>query len=175
MPRGSGGRGCNIRFAGFIAVICIPRLAGSDRGIINQLQEMLSVAGNDGQLFTVLTQSIELVGESSLEFLAGDVGELGFCDERFGFGTDELLLEDNDAGRVWFLVFQLGDLIGDFLFAVTTGLDRGFDVPDALDGNAVLVVAVDELIFELADFVDQNPEFVGDIRDVVIARFTPNG
>lgn len=136
---------------------------------------MLPVAGNDGQLFTVLTQSIELVGESSLEFLTGDVGELGFCDERFGFGTDKLLLEDNDAGRVWFLVFQLGDLVGDFLFAVTTGLDRGFDVPDALDGDAVLVVAVDELIFELADFVDQNPEFVGHIRDVVIARFTPNG
>ena len=136
---------------------------------------MLPIAGNDGQLLTVLTQSIKLVGESSLEFLTGDVGELSFGDERFGFGTDELLLEDNDAGRVWFLVFQLGDLVGDFLFAVTTGLDRGFDVPDALDGDAVLVVAVDELIFELADFIDQNPEFVGDIRDVVIARFTPNG
>lgn len=136
---------------------------------------MLSVARNDGQLLAVLTQSIELVGESSLEFLTGDVGELGFRDERLGFGTDELLLEDNDAGRVWFLVFQLGDLVGDLLFAVTTGLDRGFDVPNALDGDAVLVIAVDKLVFELADFIDQNTEFVGDIRDVVIASFTPDG
>ncbi len=136
---------------------------------------MLSVARDDGQFLAMLAQSIELVGESRLELLTGNIGELGFCDEGLGFGADEFLLEDHDTRGVWFLVFQLGDLVGDLLFAVTAGLDRGFDVADALDGDAVLIVAVDKLIFELANFIDQNTEFVGDIGDVVITGFTPDG
>ena len=136
---------------------------------------MLPVARDDGQFLAVLTQSIELVGESCLEFLAGDVGELSFCNKRLGFGTHELLLEDDNAGRIWFFVFQLGDLVGDFLFAVTAGLNRGFDIANALNGDAVLIVAVDKLVFKLADFIDQDTELVGDIRDIVIAGFTPDG
>ncbi|KAL9027453.1 MAG: hypothetical protein Q9180_007327, partial [Flavoplaca navasiana] len=107
--------------------------------------------------------------------LAGDVGELSFCNERLGFGTDELLLENDNAGRIWFFVFQLGDLVGDLLFAVTAGLNRGFDIANALDGDAVLIVAVDKLVFKLADFIYQDTELVGHIRDVVIAGFTPDG
>ena len=136
---------------------------------------MLPVARDDGQFLAVLTQSIELVGESCLELLAGDVGELSFCHERLGFGTHKLLLEDDNAGRIWFFVFQLGDLVGDFLFAVTAGLNRGFDIANALNGDAVLIVAVDKLVFKLADFIDQDTELVGDIRDIVIAGFTPDG
>ena len=136
---------------------------------------MLPVARDDGQFLAVLTQSIELVGESCLEFLSGDVGELSFCNKRLGFGTHELLLEDDNAGRIWFFVFQLGDLVGDFLFAVTAGLNRGFDIANALNGDAVLIVAVDKLVFKLADFIDQDTELVGDIRDIVIAGFTPDG
>lgn len=116
-----------------------------------------------------------MVGEGGLELLAGDVGKLGFGDEGFGFGADELLLEDDDAGRVGLLVFELSDLVGDLLLAVAAGLDGSFDVADALDGNAVLVVAVDKLVFELANFVDQDTEFVGDIGDIVIACLAPDG
>jgi len=37
---------------------------------------VLAVSSNDGKLLAVLAKGIELVGESRLEFLAGDVGEL---------------------------------------------------------------------------------------------------
>lgn len=55
-----------IRFACFIAIIAIASLARGDRGIINELEEVLSVTSYDGQLFRVLTDSIELVSESRL-------------------------------------------------------------------------------------------------------------
>lgn len=136
---------------------------------------MLAIAGDNGQFLAMLAESVELVGEGGLELFAGDVGQLGLCDQRLGFGTDQLLLEDDYAGRVGLLVLELGDLIGDFLLAVSAGLDGGFDIADALDGDTILVVAVDELVFELANFVDQDTEFVGNVGDVVITSFTPDG
>jgi hypothetical protein len=78
---------------------------------------MLAVASNDGQLLAVLTQGIELVRESRLELLAGDVGELRFGDQGLSLSADELLLEHNNLGRVWLLVLQLCDLVGDLLLA----------------------------------------------------------
>jgi hypothetical protein len=57
---------------------------------------MLSITGNDSNLFAVLPEGIELVCESGLELLAGDVGQLGFGDERFCLSADELLFEDNN-------------------------------------------------------------------------------
>jgi len=57
---------------------------------------------------------------------------------------------------------------------VSAGLDGSFDVTDALDGDTVLVVLVDELVLELTNLVDQNTELVGDIRDVVITSLAPN-
>jgi hypothetical protein len=38
-----------------------------------------------------------------------------------------------------------------------------------------LVVAVDELVLELTDLVDEHTELVGDIGDVVIETLTPDG
>ena len=46
---------------------------------------------------------------------------------------------------------------------VSAGLNRSFDVANALDCDTVLVVAVHELVLELANLVNQNTEFVGDI------------
>jgi hypothetical protein len=40
------------------------------------------------------------------------------------------------------------------ILTVPAGLDRSFNVPDALDGHAVLIIAIDHLILELADFID---------------------
>jgi len=42
---------------------------------------------------------------------------LGLGDEGLSFGTDKLLLENNDLGRVRLLVLELSDLVGDLLFA----------------------------------------------------------
>jgi hypothetical protein len=38
-----------------------------------------------------------------------------------------------------------------------------------------LVIAVNILVLELTDFVDENSELVSDVRDVVVASLAPNG
>jgi hypothetical protein len=139
----------------------------------------------------VLAHSIELVGEGGLELLAGDVGQLGLCDQGLGLGTDKLLLENDNLGRVGLLVLELCNLVGNLLLAcgelavfvdncitqltVTAGLDGGLNVADALDGNAVLVVAVDILVLKLADLVDQDTELVCDVGNIVVTCLTPDG
>jgi hypothetical protein len=63
----------------------------------------------------VLSQRIELVCECRLQFFTGDIGQLRFGDEGLGFSSDELLLQNYYLWRVRLLIFQLRDLIGDFL------------------------------------------------------------
>lgn len=58
---------------------------------------------------------------------------------------------------------------------VSTRLYRGFDVADAFDGDAVLVVAVNELVLELANLIDQHAQLVGHVGDVLVTGFTPDG
>ena len=64
------------------------------------------------------------------------------------------------------------DIIG---LTVAAGLDRSLDVADALNGHAILVVAVDILVLELANFVDQDTKLVRDVRYVVVTCLTPDG
>lgn len=103
------------------------------------------------------------------------------------------MLEDDNAGAVWFLILELGNLIGDFLLScgrsivsaclchwreecltVSAGLDGSFDVADTLDCHAVLVVAVNHLVLKLANLVDQDTKLIGNIRDIIVTCFTPN-
>lgn len=58
---------------------------------------------------------------------------------------------------------------------VTAGLDGGLDVADALDGDAVLVVAVDILVLKLANLVDEHAELVCDIGNIVVTCLSPDG
>ena len=58
---------------------------------------------------------------------------------------------------------------------VSAGLDGSLNVTDALDGNTVLVVLVDELVLKLTNLVDQDTELVGDIGNVVIETLAPDG
>ena len=102
---------------GLVAVVGLAGLAGSDRGVVDELEEVLAVASNDGHLLAVLTESVELVGESSLQLLTGDVGELSLSDERLGLSADKLLLKNNNLGAVGLLVLELSDLVGDLLLA----------------------------------------------------------
>ena len=102
---------------GLVAVVGLAGLAGGDGGVVDKLEQVLAVAGDDGHLLAVLAQGVELVGEGGLQLLAGDVGELGLSNERLGLGTDELLLEDDDLGAVGLLVLELGNLVGDLLLA----------------------------------------------------------
>ena len=57
---------------------------------------------------------------------------------------------------------------------VSAGLHGSLYIPNTLHGDAVLVVPVDVLVLQLADFVEQHTQLVGDIRDIFIAGFSPN-
>lgn len=103
--------------AGLVTVVGRPGLAGCDGGVVDQLEQVLAVAGDNGDLFAMLAQGVELVGVGGLDLLAGNVGQLGLSDERFGLGTDKFLLENDDLGRVGLLVFQVSDLVGDLLLS----------------------------------------------------------
>lgn len=61
------------------------------------------------------------------------------------------------------------------MLTVSAWLYRCLDVSDALDGNTVLVIAVNELVLKLANLVDKNAKFVGDIGNIVVASFSPDG
>ena len=142
---------------------------------------MLSEPSNNGELLTMLAEGVELIGESSLELLTGDIRELGFGDQRLGLGADEFLLEDYDLRAIWFLILELGDFVGNLLFpcepnislnrlrelvdqrTISAGLHGCFNVPNALDGHTVLVVTVDKLVLKLAHFVDQNTKLIRNV------------
>lgn len=58
---------------------------------------------------------------------------------------------------------------------VSAGLNGSLNVADRLDGHPVLVVAVDVLVLQLTDLVDQDAELIRDIRNIVVTRLTPDG
>jgi len=58
---------------------------------------------------------------------------------------------------------------------VSAGLDGSLNVANALDGDAVLVVTVDELVLELTDLVDEHTKLVGDVGDVIVETLAPDG
>ena len=64
--------------------------------------------------------------------------------------------------------------LGQWGLTVSAGLYGSLDVTDALDGDAVLVVAVDEEVLELTDLVDQDSKLVRHIRHVLVAGFAPD-
>ena len=102
---------------GLIAVVCGASLSWRDWSVVDQLEKVLSVASDNRHLLAVLAKSIELVAEGSLELFTGDVRELSLSHERLGLSTDKLLLENDDSWRVWLLVLELGNLVGNLLLA----------------------------------------------------------
>ena len=107
----------NLRLAGLVAVVCVSGLTRGDGSVVNQLQEVLSEASDDGKLLRVLTESVKLVSEGGLQLLAGDVGQLGLCHQRLGLGANKLLLKNNNLRAVRLLVLELSNLISDLLLA----------------------------------------------------------
>ena len=106
-----------------IAIVGIACLAWGDRVVVDEFEKVLSVASNDRRFFTMLAERIKLVVECGLQLLTSNIGQLGFSNKRFCLGTDEFLFEDDDARTVWFLVLELGNLVGDLLLAVAGWLD----------------------------------------------------
>lgn len=60
------GQVSNLRLASLIPVVTLTGLSRGHRGVVDQLQKMLSKASNDGELLAVLLKSVKLVGESCL-------------------------------------------------------------------------------------------------------------
>jgi hypothetical protein len=54
-------------------------------------------------------------------------------------------------------------------------LHRGLDVSDALNGDAVLVVAVDILVLQLANLVEEDAQLVGNVGHVLVSGLAPDG
>jgi hypothetical protein len=100
-----------------VSIISSAGLTWGNRCVVDKFQKVLSVTSNDGELLAVLPESIELVSVSSLELLTGNIGELCLSDKRLGLSTNKLLFEDNDLRRVWLLVLELSNLVGDLLLA----------------------------------------------------------
>jgi hypothetical protein len=107
----------NNRSAGLVAIITSPRLPGSHWGLVDQVYEMLSESGDNRQLFAVFTKGIELIIERSLDLLTGDVGQLCLGDEGLGLCANEFLFENNNLGGVWFLIFEMCNLVGNLLLS----------------------------------------------------------
>jgi hypothetical protein len=61
------------------------------------------------------------------------------------------------------------------ILTITAWLNGSLNVADALHGDAVLVVAVDVLVLELTDLVEENAELVCNIRNILITTLTPDG
>lgn len=59
-----------------------------------------------------------------LELLTGDVGELGFGDQRLGLCADKLLLESDNLDRAGLLVLQLLDFVRDLAVGVSMFVRR---------------------------------------------------
>ena len=60
------------------------------------------------------------------------------------------------------------------MLTVSARLNRSFDVANALDRDTVLVITVNKLVLKLADLVDQDAEFIRDIRHIIVTRFAPD-
>lgn len=67
--------------AGLVTVVGGPRLAWRDGCCVDQLQEVLSVASNNGDLLAMLAEGIELVGVGGLYLLSRNVGQLRLGDQ----------------------------------------------------------------------------------------------
>jgi len=84
--------------------------------------------------------------------LPGDVGQLGFCDEVFGFRADELLFESHDLGGGWLFVFEVSYLIGDFGFVLAGGVNRRFGVSDLFESLTRSLESTGIVVFDFSNF-----------------------
>lgn len=57
----------------------------------------------------------------------------------------------------------------------SAGLYGSLDVPNALDGNTILIVTINIQILQFSNFVNQDTKFIRNIRYIIIAVLTPDG
>jgi hypothetical protein len=93
-------------------------LAGHNRRIVEQVDQLAGLRREQDLLLGALDDGGRVHVVGFFEFLARDVGELGFGDEGLGFGADELLLEGDEFGGFGFFVFELLNFVLDLFEGV---------------------------------------------------------
>lgn len=88
-------------------------VSGNDGSVINKVEQLSCVLGQQDLLLGTLNDGSGVEVVCLLELLTGDVGELGFGDERLGLCADKLLLESDNLDRAGLLVLQLLDFVRD--------------------------------------------------------------
>lgn len=63
----------NDGLASIVTIIGVAGLTGRYGSVVDQVEEVLAVAGDDGDLLAVFAESVELVLEGCLDLFAGDV------------------------------------------------------------------------------------------------------
>jgi len=62
----------------------------------------------------------------------------------------------------------------DAKLTVPARLDRSFNIANTLDGDAVLIIPVDVLVLELANFVKQDSQLVRHVGHVFVTVLAPD-
>lgn len=96
---------------GLRAVVCGTFLSGNNGGIVEEIDELSCLGGEQDLLLGALNDGCSVKIVSFLELLSGDVGELGFGDERLCLSADKLLLKGDELRGFGLFVFELLDLI----------------------------------------------------------------
>lgn len=99
-------------------------VSGNYGSVINEVEQLSCVLGQEDLLLGTLNDSSGMEVVCLLELLTGNVGELGFGDERLSLCADKLLLESDNLDRTGLLVLQLLDFIRDLEVRVSMFVRR---------------------------------------------------
>lgn len=100
-------------------------VSGNDGSVINKIEQLSCILGQQDLLLGTLNDGSGVEVVCLLELLTGDVGELGFGDERLSLCTDKFLLESDNLDRAGLLVLQLLDFVRDLEVRVSVFVRRG--------------------------------------------------
>ena len=84
--------------------------------------------------------------------MSADVGQLCFRNEVLGFSTDEFLLESENLGGCWILVFNMGYLICDLRLILACRMDRRLGVSDLLKDKTRFLEGAGIIVLDLTNF-----------------------
>jgi len=165
------------------------RVAWYDGSVVEHLEELTCVLGQQNLLLGALDDSGGVYVVGLLELLARNVGQLRFGDERLCLGAHKLLLELWELGGGRLLVLELLDLVGNLErlalscrggthvkatylgLLIATWLDGALSVTDLFEYSSALLQVGGETVFLFSDLGKQDTELVGNVGDGVVTSF----
>jgi hypothetical protein len=119
--------------------------------------------------FGVSTNVSEQSGSSRM-IKTHNVSQLCLSHQVLSLSSNQLLLKRDQLRALWLLYLQFGNLIVYFGLAVSTRLDTLLRISDGFQDCSRIIQVVCVEILRLAQLTEQNPNFVGDVRDGIIIR-----